>query len=60
VASLCEAHVSFSSEFLKVSGQELDAAGEAHGQFDKTLGLLPYLTLAPLPDGPAFRRKWLR
>jgi hypothetical protein len=55
-----EAHVSFSSEFLTVSGQQLDAAGEAHGQFDKTLGLLPYLTLAPLPDGPIFRRKLFR
>jgi hypothetical protein len=53
-----EAHVSFSSEFLKVSGQELNADGESHGQFDKTLGLLPFLTLAPLPDGPRFRKKW--
>ncbi|HEY3625080.1 MAG TPA: hypothetical protein VGL00_02315 [Terracidiphilus sp.] len=55
-----EAHVSFSAEFLKVSGQELNASGEAHGQFDKTLGLHPYLTLAPLPDGPTFHKKWFR
>ena len=55
-----EAHVSFSSEFLKLSGQELNAAGEAHGQFDKALGLFPSLTLAPLPDGPTFRKKLLR
>ena len=55
-----EAHVSFSSEFLKVSGQELNASGEAHGQFDKTLGLHPYLTLAPLPGGPTFDKKWFR
>lgn len=53
-----EAHVSFSSEFLKLSGEELNASGEAHGQFDKTLGLLPSLTLAPLPGGPTFRKKW--
>lgn len=54
-----EAHVSFSPEFLRVSGQELDASGQAHGQFDKALGLHPYLTLAPLPGGPIFRKKWL-
>jgi hypothetical protein len=52
-----EAHVSFSSEFLKESGQELNAAGEAHGQFDKMLGLLPSLMLAPIPNGPTFHRK---
>jgi len=55
-----EAHVSFLSEFLSVSGQKLDAAGEADGQFDKKLGLFPYLTLAPLPDGPTFHKKWFR
>jgi hypothetical protein len=55
-----EAHVSFSSEFLIVSGQKLDAAGEADGQFDKKFGLFPYLTLAPLPDGPTFHKKWFR
>jgi hypothetical protein len=55
-----EAHVSFSSEFLRVPGQELNAAGEAHGQFDKSLGILPSLTLAPLPDGPTFRKKLFR
>ncbi len=52
-----EAHVSFSSEFLKLSGQELNASSQAHGQFDKALGLFPSLTLAPLPDGPRLRKK---
>lgn len=55
-----QAHVSFSSEFLVVSGQQLDGSGGSHGQFDKTLGLFPSLTLAPIPDGPKFRRKLLR
>jgi hypothetical protein len=52
-----QAHVSFSNEFLKLSGEELNASGEAHGQFDKTLGIFPTLTLAPIPDGPQFHRK---
>jgi hypothetical protein len=51
-----EAHVSFSSQFINVFGEELNAAGEAHGQFEKTLGVWPVLILAPLPDGPRFRR----
>jgi 4-amino-4-deoxy-L-arabinose transferase-like glycosyltransferase len=55
-----EAHVSFSSEFLTVSGQRVNAAGGADGQFDKKLGLLTYLTLAPLPAGPTFHKKWFR
>jgi hypothetical protein len=53
-----EAHVSFSKEFIKLSGEELNAAGQAHGQFDKLLGLLPSLTLAPLPDGPKLHKKF--
>ena len=52
-----QAHVSFSREFLRVSGQELNASGEAHGQFEKSLGLFPVLTLAPLPNGPQFRKR---
>jgi hypothetical protein len=52
-----EAHVSFSQEFLRVSGQELNASGESHGEFEKSLGLFPVLTLAPLPNGPQFRRR---
>jgi len=52
-----EAHVSFSKDFLKLAGEELNADGEAHGQFDKTLGLLPSLTLAPVPGGPVLRRR---
>ncbi len=51
-----QAHVSFSREFLRVSGQELNASDEAHGQFGKNLGLFPVLTLAPLPNGPQFRK----
>jgi hypothetical protein len=54
-----ESHVSFSREFLTISGEEENADGEAHGEFSKTLGLLPCLTLAPLPDGPKFRKKLL-
>jgi hypothetical protein len=53
-----EAHVSFSSEFITVSGQQLNAAKEAHGQFDKRYGIFTSLTLAPVPDGPAFRKKF--
>ncbi len=55
-----EAHVSFSSSFLTVTGEELNADGEAHGQFDKTLGLFPSLTLAPIPGGPTLKKKLLR
>jgi hypothetical protein len=55
-----QSHVSFSHEFLKVSGQELNASGEAHGEFEKTMGFFPVLTLAPLPDGPNFRKRLLR
>jgi hypothetical protein len=52
-----QAHVSFSNEFLKLSGEEMNAAGEAHGQFDKTIGIFPTLVLAPIPNGPKFHRK---
>ena len=52
-----QAHVSFSSEFLTLSGEEMNGDGEAHGQFDKTLGIFPTLVLAPLPNGPQFHRK---
>ena len=52
-----EAHVSFSDGFLKLSGEELNADGQAHGQFDKTLGIFPILVLAPLPNGPTFHRR---
>ncbi len=55
-----EAHVSFSKGFLKLAGEELNADGEAHGQFDKTLGLFPSLTLAPVPGGPTFKKKLFR
>ncbi len=55
-----ESHVSFSSEFLKLPGQELNESGEAHGQFDKTLGILPFLVLAPLPNGPTLRKHLFR
>jgi len=52
-----QAHVSFSSEFVKLPGEELNGDGQAHGQFDKTLGLFPVLVLAPFPNGPRFQRK---
>jgi hypothetical protein len=55
-----ESHVSFSREFLTVSGQALNADGQAHGEFGKTLGVLTFLTLAPLPDGPRFQKTLLR
>jgi hypothetical protein len=57
-----EAHVSFSSSFLKVTGEVTSPRtdGEAHGQFYKTLGLFPYLTLAPIDGGPVLRRKLFR
>ena len=53
-----ESHVSFSSEFLKVSGEELNASGQSHGEFHKLLGIFPSLVLAPLPNGPTFHKKW--
>ena len=42
-----ESHVSFSQTFLTVSGQELNGSGEAHGEFEKRLGIFPVLTQAP-------------
>jgi hypothetical protein len=47
-----QSHVSFSHEFLKVSGQELNASGEAHGEFEKRLGVFPVLTLAASAGRP--------
>jgi hypothetical protein len=55
-----ESHVSFSEEFLKLSGEEMNTAGQAHGEFDKLLGIFPTLVLAPLPNGPKFHKKLLR
>ncbi len=55
-----ESHVSFSNEFLRVSGEEMDAAGQAHGEFEKQIGIFPTLVLAPLPDGPTFHKKLFR
>jgi hypothetical protein len=52
-----ESHVSFSNAFLKLTGEEMNADGQAHGQFDKTLGIFPNLVLAPLPGGPQFHKK---
>jgi len=53
-----QAHVSFSSEFLKLPGEELNGDGQAHGQFAKAFGLFPALVLAPVPNGPRFQRKF--
>jgi hypothetical protein len=52
-----ESHVSFSSEFMKLSGEELNAEGEAHGEFDKVIGIFPTLVLAPVPNGPKLRKR---
>jgi len=54
-----ESHVSFSNEFLKISGEQMNATGEAHGEFHELPGIRPSLVLAPLPDGPGFRRAYL-
>jgi len=55
-----QSHVSFSAEFLKISGEETNAAGETHGEFERVLGIFPKLVLAPVPGGPSFHKKWLR
>jgi hypothetical protein len=55
-----ESHVSFSNQFIKLPGEELNAAGEAHGQFERTLGIFPLLVLAPLPGGPTLHRHLFR
>ena len=55
-----ESHVSFSNEFLRISGEEMNTAGQAHGEFDKRLGIFPILVLAPLPDGPTFHKQLFR
>jgi hypothetical protein len=55
-----ESHVSFSNQFVKLPREELNAAGEAHWQFEKTLGILPSLVLAPLPNGPRLHRHLFR
>jgi hypothetical protein len=47
-----ESHVSFSTEFMKLSGEEMNAEGEAHGEFEKVIGIFPTLVLAPIPSGP--------
>lgn len=54
-----QSHVSFSQEFLKMSGEEMNADGQAHGQFQKNLGIFPIMVVAPLPDGPHFHRRLL-
>ena len=51
-----QSHVSFSAQFQTLVGEELNSAGEAHGQFEKTLGIFPELVLAPLANGPKFHR----
>jgi hypothetical protein len=53
-------HVSFSNDFVTLPGQKLNGNGQSHGQFSKTLGFFPTLTLAPLPDGPTFHKKLFR
>lgn len=55
-----QSHVSFSNEFQRLTGEEMNAEGQAHGQFEKLLGIFPRLVLAPLPDGPTLHKKWFR
>ena len=55
-----ESGVSFSSEFLKLSGEEMNGDGQVHGEFEKLVGIFPRLVLAPIPKGPLFRRKLFR
>ncbi len=50
-------HVSFSNDFVTLPGQKLNGNGQSHGQFGKTLGFFPTLTLAPIPGGPVLRRR---
>ena len=54
-----EAHVAFSSEFLRLPSQDFDASGQAHGEFEKVLGLFPKLSLAPIPGGPTLHKRGL-
>jgi hypothetical protein len=54
---LGEGGISFSKEFLKVSGQELDPDGTAFGEAEKTLGIFPSITLKSNQGGPTFRRR---
>jgi hypothetical protein len=52
-----EAGVEFSNEFVKLSGEEINGQGEAHGYFNKSFGIFPTLTLAPEQGGPKFHKK---
>lgn len=54
-----EAGVSFTDEFMRLPGGELDESGKIYGEFDKTLGIFPKLVLSPSPDGPTLRRRVL-
>jgi len=54
-----EGHIAFSSEFLKVSGEEMSPAGQAYGQIENWFGIVS-ITLAPNPDGPRFHKKLFR
>jgi hypothetical protein len=54
-----EGHIAFSTEFLKVSGEEISPAGQAYGQIKNWFRLIS-ITLAPNPDGPTFHKKWFR
>ena len=54
-----EGHIAFSSEFLKVRGEEMSPAGQAYGQIENWFGIVS-ITLAPNPDGPKFDKKLFR
>jgi hypothetical protein len=56
-----EGGVVFSNEFLKVTGQEIRADGQAYGYVKKRwLGLLMSIQFNPDPGGPTFHGKLLR
>jgi hypothetical protein len=53
-----EGGVVFSREFLKLTGQEVRADGEADGEVKKQcLGLFPSINFDPTPGGPTFHKR---
>lgn len=52
-----EGGIDFSSEFIKIPGEEFDASGVAYGYIYKRLGLFLSIVLAPDPGGPTFHKK---
>src|ERR1039457_2580251 len=52
-----QAHVSFSHEFMRMAGEELNASGEAHGEFDRVFGLFPILSFGAASGRPSISQK---